>query len=72
MTITTQTPIDERLVETLCDLCNAVPGIARNVKQDNDACADKYLREDLARLIHRARQVADFAEGELVKITPQD
>jgi hypothetical protein len=72
MTIIAQKPLDENLVKTLCDLCNAVPVIARHVREDNDAHADKCLRADLARLIHRARQVADFAEGELVKLGTED
>jgi hypothetical protein len=72
MNIITKKTIDENLVKTLCDLCNAVPVIARHVREDNDAHADKRLREDLARLIHSARQAADFAEGELVKITPPE
>ena len=71
MTIITQKPLDENLVKTLCDLCNAVATIARHVREDNDAHADKCLREDLARLINRARQVAYFAEGELAKLTPE-
>jgi hypothetical protein len=29
------------------------------------------LRDDLVRLINRARQVADFAEGELAKLTQE-
>ncbi len=72
MTIVTQKPLDENLVKTLCDLCNAAATIARHVREDNDAHADKCLREDLARLINRARQAADFAAGELVKLGTED
>ncbi len=71
MTIIAKTPLDKNLVDTLCDLCNAVATIARHVREDNNAHADKCLREDLDRLINRARQVADFAEGELAKLTPE-
>jgi hypothetical protein len=72
MTIIAQKPLDERLVDTLLDLCNAVPALARYAKQSNNANSTRLVRADLARLVHRARQVADFAEGELVKLGTED
>ena len=71
MTIIAKTPLDKNLVDTLCDLCNSVPTRARLARQSNDACMVAQLRDDLVRLINRARQVADFAEGELAKLTPE-
>ena len=72
MTIIAQKPLDERLVDTLLCLCNTVPALARDAKQSNNANSTRLVRADLARLVHRARQVADFAEGELVKLGTED